>query len=145
MLSGAESDDDLSPSNPSSNLSADRVRAALGSIRSNKGALIGATIVGVFAITSVVVFVAGLLHVQITPYNPLKQDVGPTLAGPSLAHLMGTDQLGRDVFSRIVTATPNDFSVSLIVIAFSLLVGSLIGAYAAFNGGLLDEALMRLT
>jgi peptide/nickel transport system permease protein len=107
--------------------------------------LIGATIVGIFAVTAVVVFIAGLLHVQVTPYNPLKQDVGPPLAPPSLKYLMGTDQLGRDVFSRIVTATPNDFSVSLVVIAFSLIVGALIGTYAAFNGGLLDEALMRLT
>jgi peptide/nickel transport system permease protein len=145
MLSSSESDEDLSASNPSSAISADRVRAAITSIRSNKGALIGATIVAIFALTSIAVFVASLIHFQITPYNPLKQDVGPTLAAPSLAHIMGTDQLGRDVFSRIVTATPNDFSVSLVVIGFSLLVGALIGTYAAFNGGLLDEALMRLT
>jgi peptide/nickel transport system permease protein len=145
MLSSSESDEDISPSNPSSAITSDRVRATLSSIRSNKGALIGATIVAIFAVTSIVVFLAGVLHFQITPYNPLKQDVGPTLAAPSLAHLMGTDNLGRDVFSRIVTATPNDFSVSLVVIGFSLLVGSLIGTYAAFNGGLLDEALMRVT
>jgi len=105
----------------------------------------GATIVAIFAITAIVVFIAGVLHVQVTPYNPLKQDVGPTLAPPSIHFLMGTDNLGRDVFSRIITATPNDFSVSLVVIGFSLLVGSLIGTYAAFNGGLLDEALMRVT
>jgi len=146
MLSGAKSDDDdLSPSNPSAYLSADRMRAVLSSIRSNGGALIGASIVAVFALTSIVVFVTGILHIQITPYNPLKQDVGPPLAAPSLAHIMGTDQLGRDVFSRIVTATPNDFSVSLVVIGFSLIIGMIIGSYAAFNGGLLDEALMRVT
>jgi peptide/nickel transport system permease protein len=145
MLSGAESDENLTESNPNSAVSVERVRAAFSSIRSNKGALIGATIVGIFIVTAIAVFVASLLHVQITPYNPLKQDVGPPLAAPSLAHIMGTDQLGRDVFSRMVTATPNDFSVSLVVIAFSLIIGAVIGTYAAFNGGLLDEALMRLT
>ena len=64
---------------------------------------------------------------------------------PSLSYLMGTDQLGRDIFSRILTATPNDFAVSLTVIAFSLVVGSIVGTYAAFHGGLWDEALMRVT
>jgi peptide/nickel transport system permease protein len=145
MLSRTEPDDDLSASNPNSSISVDKVRSALGSLLSNKGALIGASIVSVFALTSIAVFIASVLHVQITPYNPLKQDVGPPLAAPSLHYLMGTDQLGRDVFSRIITATPNDFSVSLIVIGFSLLVGAVIGSYAAFNGGLLDEGLMRLT
>jgi len=126
-------------------MSADRVRAAFASLRSNKGALIGASIVAVFAITSIVVFLTGLAHIRVTPYNPLQQDVGPPLAAPSLAHIFGTDQLGRDVFSRIVTATPNDFSVSLAVIGFSLFIGAIIGTYAAFNGGLWDEALMRTT
>ena len=145
MLTGGETDEDLSPSNPSSYMSADRVKTAFASIRSNKGALIGATIVAIFAITSIVVYLTGLAHIRITPYNPLQQDVGPPLAAPSLKYLMGTDQLGRDVFSRIITATPNDFSVSLAVIAFSLIVGAIIGTYAAFNGGLWDEALMRTT
>lgn len=145
MLSGAESDENITESNPNASVTTDRVRSALASIRSNTGAMIGATIVAIFAITAIVVYVAGLLHIQVTPYNPLKQDVGPPLAPPSLKYLMGTDQLGRDVFSRIISATPNDFSVSLVVIAFSLIVGALIGTYAAFNGGLLDEALMRLT
>ncbi len=145
MLSGEAAEENLTETNPNSSVSVDRVRNAFASIRSNKGALIGATIVAIFAVTSIVVFLAGVAHIQITPYNPLKQDVGPPLAAPSLAHIMGTDQLGRDVFSRIVTATPNDFSVSLVVIAFALIVGAIIGTYAAFNGGLLDEALMRLT
>jgi peptide/nickel transport system permease protein len=145
MLTGGETDEDLSPSNPSSYMSADRVKAAFASIRSNKGALIGATIVAIFAITSIVVYLTSLAHIQITPYNPLQQDVGPSLAPPSLKYLFGTDQLGRDVFSRIVAATPNDFSVSIAVIAFSLFLGAVIGTYAAFNGGLWDEALMRTT
>ena len=75
MLSGAESDD-ISPSNPeleSFGRSSPR-RAGLDKIEQEL--LIGASIVAVFALTSIAVFVAGVLHIQITPYNPLKQDVG---------------------------------------------------------------------
>jgi len=123
----------------------ERLRVVVRALRSNKGALVGASIVTIFLVTALAVFIAGLLHTRITPYNPIQQDVGPALAPPSWAHLMGTDELGRDVFSRVVAATPNDVAVSLSVIGFSLMVGVLVGTYAAFHGGLVDEALMRIT
>lgn len=123
----------------------ERITGVLRTIFSNKGALAGASIVLVFVGISIAVILANLLNTRITPYNPLTQDVGPTLAAPSWAHLMGTDQLGRDVFSRIIDATPNDFAVSLAVIAFALTIGALVGTYSAFHGGLIDEALMRTT
>jgi ABC-type dipeptide/oligopeptide/nickel transport system permease subunit len=137
-----ELEESIEPSNQSASV---RTRAILKSIRSNKGALIGAIIVGVFAIIAIVEYLGQLLGLHVTPYNPLAIDVGPPLAAPSFSHLMGTDQLGRDIFSRILTATPNDFAVSLTVIAFSLVVGAIIGSYSAFHGGLWDEALMRVT
>jgi peptide/nickel transport system permease protein len=145
MLSTSESDENITESNPNKAVSAERFRTALSAVRHNGGALIGATIVAIFAVTAIVVFIAGVIHVQITPFNPLKQDVGRPYLPPSLKYLMGTDNLGRDLFSRVVSATPNDFSVSLVVIGFSLCVGAFIGTYAAFYGGLLDEALMRVT
>ena len=111
----------------------------------NKGALIGAIIVSMLAVTAVLVFVTESIGVKILPYNPLQQNVGPSLAPPSFAHPFGTDDLGRDVFSRVLAATPNDLAVSLGVISFALVVGSLLGSYAASRGGLIDEALMRLT
>lgn len=122
-----------------------RVRAVLGSIKSDKEALIGFVIVAAFALVAVVEFLAQAGGIQLAPYNPIKTSVGPAYAPPSLAHLMGTDNLGRDVFSRILTATPNDFGVSIAVIAFALVVGAIVGSYAAFHGGILDEALMRVT
>lgn len=147
MLTAERSDEveereEILPSNPSASV---RFRAILNSIISNKGALIGAIIVGVFAVTAIVEYVGQLLKLPVTPYNPLELNTGPPLSPPSLSHFMGTDQLGRDVFSRILTATPNDFAVSLTVIAFSLVVGAIVGSYAAFHGGLWDEALMRVT
>ena len=144
MLSAerTEKDEDIVESNPSRSV---RVWSLLSSIKSNGGALIGAIIVGAFVIIAIVQYFGQLFNIQVTPYNPLKQDVGSPLAAPSLAHLMGTDQLGRDVFSRVLWAFPNDLRVSVVVIGFSLVVGALIGSYAAFSGGLLDEALMRVT
>jgi peptide/nickel transport system permease protein len=138
----AEEREEILPSNPSASV---RLRAILNSIRSNTGALIGAIIVGIFAVTAIVEYLGQLLKLPVTPYNPLALSTGPPLSSPSLSHLMGTDQLGRDIFSRILVATPNDFAVSLTVIAFSLIVGAIVGCYAAFHGGLWDEALMRVT
>ena len=91
------------------------------------------------------VTLSDLLGIQITPYDPIQQNVGPALAPPSLVHFMGTDIEGRDLFSRIIVATPNDVAVSLIVVGVALAVGIVIGSVAAFRGGLLDEALMRFT
>ena len=122
-----------------------RLRDALRVVQEDKGAIVGAIIVLGFVGTSIAVYVSELIGVRITPYAPLQENVGPALGAPSLAHPFGTDILGRDVFSRIVSATPGDFTVGIVVIAFSFLVGALMGSYAAFHGGLVDEALMRVT
>ena len=95
--------------------------------------------------TAIVVAIADALHVTVTPYNPLKEDVGIPLAPPSLAHLFGTDQLGRDVFSRVVVATPYDMGISLAVVMVGLTVGVLLGSFAGFRGGFIDEVFMRIT
>jgi len=111
----------------------------------NKEALIGSVIVVGFILIALLVTMSNLLGFQITPYDPITQNVGPSLAPPSFAHLMGTDVHGRDVFSRIIVATPNDVAVSLAVVGVALAAGAMLGSVAAFRGGLLDEALMRFT
>lgn len=128
-----------------SSMGSSRLRAALRFIRKNREAMVGAAIVTLFIATSIVVEIATLLHVTITPYNPLKQDTGPTLAPPSWGHPFGTDLLGRDLFSRVIVATPNDVAVGLTVVGVAFALGVTIGSVAAFKGGLLDELLMRFT
>jgi peptide/nickel transport system permease protein len=135
-------EEDIVASNPSRTV---RFRALANSVVSNKGALIGFVIVAIFIVTSIVEAVGQYLKIQVSPYNPIKINVGPSLAPPSFQHIMGTDNLGRDVFSRILVATPNDVGVSLAVISFALIVGAVVGCYAGFFGGLWDEALMRVT
>ena len=104
----------------------------------------GAIVLG-FLLLAAVMAVANLLGMQVTPYDPIQQDVGPSLAPPSWVHLVGTDVHGRDLFSRILVATPNDVGVSLAVVGVALAGGALLGSVAAFKGGLFDEALMRFT
>jgi peptide/nickel transport system permease protein len=114
-------------------------------ISSSKGMTVGFVIVAFYLLTSLAVVLSGLWGGRITPYNPIKLFVGPSLAPPSWQHLMGTDKLGRDLFSEIISAMPTDMGVSLAVIGVALTAGSLIGSFAAFSGGVLDEAIMRFT
>ena len=114
-------------------------------IRSNKEAIVGGIIVAVFLLIALSVATCNLLGIQITPYDPIQQNVGPIAAAPSLAHLMGTDLQGRDLFSRVMVATPNDMAVSLAVVGFALASGAIIGSVAALRGGFFDEVLMRFT
>ena len=122
-----------------------RLFSSLRLLTRNKEALVGTVIVVGFILIALMVSMSNLLGIQITPYNPIAQNVGPPLAPPSFAHLLGTDVVGRDVFSRIIVATPNDVTVSLAVVGVALAAGAIIGSVAAFRGGLLDEGLMRFT
>ena len=122
-----------------------KIIGSLRLLRRNKEAMIGGIIVVVFLLIALCVGVCNLLGIQITPYDPIQQNVGPIAATPSFAHLMGTDLQGRDLFSRVIVATPNDMAVSLAVVGFALASGAIIGSVAALRGGFFDEVLMRFT
>ncbi len=114
-------------------------------IAKNNEAIIGTVIVVGFVLIALLVAMSNIFGIQVTPYNPIAQNVGPSLAAPSFAHLLGTDVVGRDVFSRVIVATPNDMAVSVAVVGVALAAGGVIGSIAALRGGLLDEGLMRFT
>lgn len=114
-------------------------------ITKTREGLVGFIVVAFFMCLAIIVEITNLLGVQITPYDPLAQNVGPELAPPSFSHLLGTDIVGRDAFSRIVAATPNDMAVGIVVVGAALLFGIVIGTVAAFKGGLFEELLMRAT
>jgi peptide/nickel transport system permease protein len=111
----------------------------------NRGLMAGLIIVLIYIGTGVAVYASHLVGFQITPYSPIQEFITKPFAPPSLAHPFGTDELGRDVFSRVIDATPNDVGVSLAVVAVILAIGGTLGAVAGMVGGLLDEALMRVT
>ena len=80
-----------------------------------------------------------------TPYDPSAMMTGPKLSGPTLAHLMGTDNFGRDIFSRVLKGTWTTFSIALFTVAIGAVCGTALGALTGYFGGVLDDVLMRIT
>jgi ABC-type dipeptide/oligopeptide/nickel transport system permease subunit len=78
----------------------------------------------------------------ITPYDFLGQNLELRNAPPSLAHLLGTDDLGRDVLSRVIYGARTAFAVAALVTIVAVLIGTVLGALAGFYGGLLDKLVM---
>jgi peptide/nickel transport system permease protein len=99
--------------------------------------VVGGTIVLAFVLMAVA---PGL----IIRHPPNEIYVGAPLAPPSADFWLGTDELGRDMFSRIVAGARLSLGISVLVVAMSALVGTLIGAIAGFVGGILDDVLMRI-
>lgn len=83
---------------------------------------------------------AGLL----APYDPIKVDPAAALQRPSAAHVMGTDQYGRDILSRVLLGSRLTLMVGPAAVAISLFFGLLMGVIAGYFGGRVDTALMRL-
>ena len=87
------------------------------------------------SIILVFLLLVALLAPWLAPYPPMKTNMSNTLAPISAAHWLGTDQYGRDVFSRILLGTQISLKVAFAVVALSLTAGTLIGALAGFAGG----------
>ena len=79
----------------------------------------------------------------IATHDPLAQDLSKRLDPPSMEHRFGTDELGRDIFSRTIYGAQVSLPMSLVVVVVSLLGGSLLGGIAGFFGGFLDDIIMR--
>ena len=79
-----------------------------------------------------------------TPYDPNQMSGSEKMQGPSLQHLFGTDNFGRDIFSRVVQGAGATFMIAFATVAIGLTVGILIGLFTGYFGGWLDEILMRI-
>ncbi len=87
---------------------------------------------------------AAIFGPALVPYDPLATDGASALQPPSWQHFWGTDQLGRDVFSRSIAATRLDLSISVVAVVLSFVFGSLLGATAGYFGGWTDKVVGRL-
>jgi peptide/nickel transport system permease protein len=92
----------------------------------------------------VLIVLAAILGPEIVPYNPLTSDTAQALKPPSAHHWFGTDQLGRDVFSRVVVATRLDFFIAVASVVLVFLMGGLAGVAAGFFGGWTDRIVGRI-
>ncbi|MEN3013983.1 MAG: ABC transporter permease [Endomicrobiia bacterium] len=79
-----------------------------------------------------------------SPYDPYQQDLLNRLKPPSFKHFFGTDELGRDVFSRMIHATKISLSVGFIAVGVATIIGSCLGLLSGYYGGWIDTAIMRL-
>jgi peptide/nickel transport system permease protein len=96
-------------------------------------------------IVTLLLAVTAIAAPLLSPYDPLYQDYGVLLKGPSLAHPFGTDQVGRDLLSRVIYGTRISFLVGVVAVGLALLVGTPIGLAAGYFRGPIDEVLMRIT
>ena len=78
-----------------------------------------------------------------TPYAPEAMDKLAKFEGPSFAHLLGTDNFGRDIFSRVLTGAGTTLYIAAATVIIGLVLGTLVGAFTGFFGGWVDEVLMR--
>lgn len=90
------------------------------------------------------IVIAAILGPYIVPYDPLASNTSVALKPPSAAHWFGTDQLGRDVFSRVIVATRLDFFIAVASVALVFLMGGLAGVAAGFFGGWTDRVVGRV-
>src|SRR5712692_4299476 len=112
-------------------------RDAWAKLIANRLALVSIFIMGL-------IFFIGIFGPVLAPYDYLHQDLGNMAASPSLAHPLGTDELGRDMLSRILWGGRTALLVALIVTGFSLILGVSFGAAAAYLGARADFIFTRV-
>jgi peptide/nickel transport system permease protein len=95
---------------------------------------------GVVLLTAIVLAIGAPV---LSPHDPLKQNLGNTLARPGHAHLLGTDNVGRDVLSRVIWGTRVSLLAGIVSVAIAAMAGSVLGLLAGYAGGRVDGLVMR--
>ena len=85
-----------------------------------------------------------LQPLQLAPHDPIDQNLADRLHPPSREYPLGTDQLGRDILSRLLVGARISLSIGVVVVSISLMIGTAVGVVSGYLGGWVDEALMRI-
>lgn len=109
----------------------------------NKVGIVAGIVVTLFFLTALVTGLCSLGGVYF-PYNPNSTSLELKLQPPSMTHWAGTDNLGRDVFSRLLNGSYISLTVGLVAVSVSLLIGVVVGAVSGFFGGWVDNVIMRI-
>jgi peptide/nickel transport system permease protein len=100
----------------------------------------------VFGAVLLLLIVSGAIFAPlIAPYDPTAIDFLEKLKGPSLSHLMGTNELGQDIFSQVLFGARTSLLVGAVVVTLAIVIGVPIGLLSGYFGGFLDTALMRIS
>lgn len=114
-----------------------RSRVRRAPLRLNATLVVGLVLLGL-------IVAAGVLAPLITSWDPIQQDLTRSLQAPGHGHLLGTDQLGRDVFARLLYGTRVDLRVGALAVLFPFVIGATLGLIAGWSGGWFDLVLMRV-
>jgi len=114
------------------------LRDAWRHLRRNPIAIVGFVIIASFVLTAIIA-------PYVSPHDPLDTNPLDKLQAPNSTHLFGTDQLGRDILSRVLCGARISLRIALIVAALAGSVGTVVGLLAGYFGGMIDNLLMRLT
>lgn len=106
-------------------------------LKRNKLAIVG-------MIVLILIFVLCIIGPYIIPYDYTEYDYGNTLQKPNAEHIMGTDNYGRDIFSRLIMGTRISVPVGFLCVIAAFIVGGTLGAIAAYYGGKVDMIIMRI-
>jgi peptide/nickel transport system permease protein len=105
----------------------------------------GNPVTALAATGAVALLLVAALSSWIVPYDPVVSDVAIALQAPGAAHWAGTDQLGRDILSRIVAATRLDLEIAISAVGISFVIGAVIGSLCGYAGGTADRVVGRIT
>lgn len=114
-----------------------QLKAMWEALKSNKGAMVGLIIIVFLAFLAI-------FGQWLVPHDPYYSDMTQSFQSPNSEYWFGTDQLGRDIFSRIIVGTKISLTVGLSAVALSLTIGTILGAIAGYRGGAADTVIMRI-
>src|SRR6202047_1325288 len=103
----------------------------------------GNPLTGVAATGVLLLMLVAIFGPWIVPYDPIVSNVSQSLMPPSAAHIAGTDQLGRDVFSRLIVAARLDLAIAVSAVGISFMIGAVVGAICGYSWGRLGRAVRR--
>ncbi len=106
-------------------------------LKQNKAAMFGLIVI-------VLLILMAIFADFIAPYGPDDQDLLARFQTPNAKHIMGTDNFGRDIFSRMIYGAQVSLKVGLLAVGIAMLIGGILGAVAGFYGGVLDNFVMRI-
>src|SRR3712207_1969872 len=96
-----------------------------------------------FSMISLIIIIICSIFAFLSPYDPNKIDISNRLSPPTFKNLFGTDELGRDYFTRILYGGRVSLTVGFLAMIMSTFIGTFVGTFSGFNGGLLDKIIMR--